>query len=385
MSDKLTIRQIDHLAAIESHEWQSLHTHDNPFLSWHFLDNLERHVDLESHGWKPAHLLAYQGETLLAAIPLYEKLNSHGEFVFDWMIADAYHQSGLSYYPKYLSAIPFTPVVGARILFHKDLTTDHDSIISALLEYILERCAERQISSVNFLFSSEPSQSLLLQHSFLPRHTWQYHWKNNSYKDFEDFLSRLTSKRRKQIRRERKSIQQQEIQIDILQGNEIDTHEWSIFYDFYCSTFERKWGEPRFTLDFFISLAESMPDSTVLFMASKSKQRIAGAFTMRSKDTLYGRHWGCRGLHRNLHFELCYYQTINYCIEHHLSCLDAGVQGEHKLMRGFMPVRTTSLHWFQRPEYHTAIKRYFQQETAQINTQLSTLAHHNAYNSNIDN
>ncbi len=382
--DALSIRQLDSIAAVTELQWESLERRDNPFLSWRFLNNLENNVNLEKHGWRPCHLTACDGAILLAAIPLYAKENSHGEFVFDWMIADAYHHAGLPYYPKFVSAIPFTPVIGDRLLYSRDLSR-RDAVADAMLAALMDRCAAAQSSCLNFLFCSTADQAALARNGFVQRHTWQYHWRNQAYADFDDFLSRLTSRRRKQIRRERKSIAEQNIDITILEGDQISADHWRVFYDFYCSTFERKWGEPRFTLEFFQALSRDMPQAVTLFLATRYKRYVAGSFTMKSATAMYGRHWGCNAWHANLHFELCYYQTIEYCIRERLDTLDAGVQGEHKLLRGFMPVRTTSMHWYQRPEFMQAIERYYDQETRQVNTQIAALARHNAYNSTINN
>jgi len=383
IQDSLTIRQLDGISSLTEIQWERLERFNNPFLSWRFLNDLEKYVELEQHGWTPCHTVAFMHADPVAAIPLYLKTNSHGEFVFDWMIADAYQHSGLAYFPKYVSAIPFTPVIGHRILFAADINNKSD-IAGRLLQMLFNRCHEQNLSSLNFLFCSEDDQKKLFDKGFIPRHTWQYHWYNRGYGNFDDFLTHLTAKRRKQIRRERKSVQQQEIDITILEGDEIKADHWAVFYDFYCSTFERKWGEPRFTRDFFQALTDDMPESITLFLASKHKRYIAGSFTMKSADTMYGRHWGCNSWHNNLHFELCYYQTIDYCIRHRMKCLDAGVQGEHKLLRGFMPVRTTSMHWFQRPDFMQAIGNYFKQETTHVDAQISALARHCAYNSTIE-
>ncbi len=380
MTDTLTFRQVETIADINEADWQRLQTHGNPFLDWRFLAELEHCVDLDYHGWLPAHVVAYNEQKLVAAIPLYSKLNSHGEFVFDWMIADAYHQAAIPYYPKYVSAIPFTPVIGSRILF-ADEVNDTAGVAGSLVDYVCKCSTEQQLSSINFLFVDNSTIRPLNQQQFIPRHTWQYHWHNDQFADFDAFLATLSSKRRKQIKRERRSIVDQNIRIDVLHGDEIQEHHWDTFYRFYCSTFARKWGEPRFTRKFFLRLTEAMPSAIVLFLASVDGTEVAGSFTLKSDKTLYGRHWGCDRWLNNLHFEMCYYQTIDYCIQHGLTTLDAGVQGEHKLLRGFVPVRATSMHYFHRPEFHDAINKYFRQESQQVDHQLSVLRQHNAYNS----
>lgn len=383
VDEPFSLRQIDRISDISRSRWDALNTDNNPFLCWHFLNNLETLVDLEAHGWIPCHTIAYQGEIPVAAIPLYLKTNSHGEFVFDYMIADAYYHAGRGYYPKLVSAIPFTPVIGPRLLHVSGL--DHPGkVFSRMLAFLQKRCAEQDISSLHFLFCSEATTSNLTTNGLLPRFTWQYHWHNHDYESFDDFLGQLTAKRRKQIRKERRSVEQQDLIVEILEGESITPEHWAIFHDFYCSTFERKWGEPRFTRPFFESLVRDMPENITLFLASKENQYVAGSFTMQSSDTLYGRHWGCNGWYPNLHFELCYYRTIDYCIGKQLRCLDAGVQGEHKLFRGFLPVRTTSMHWFRDPQFMHAVGDFFTREGHHVNEQIAALTRHNAYNANME-
>lgn len=379
----LTFGQFDRISHLKPAQWDALAATDNPFLGWRFLNNLETHVDLESHGWMPCHTVALRNGTPVAAIPLYSKTNSHGEFVFDYMIADAYYQAGHHYYPKLVSAIPFTPVMGPRILHAPDL--ENAGIISRqLVQYLCDHCTQEEISSLHMLFCNEATANILATQPFLSRSTWQYHWTNRGYDDFDGFLQQLTARRRKQIRRERQSIERQNIDVEILEGSEISEEQWAVFYDFYCSTFERKWGEPRFTLPFFQALSHDIPHAITLFLARHEGRYVAGSFTMKSAEILYGRHWGCNGWFPNLHFELCYYQTIDYCIQNRLRCLDAGVQGEHKLLRGFLPVRATSMHWFRHPEFMRAVDDFFSRESGHVNAQITALTRHTAYNSRME-
>ncbi len=379
----LTFCQFDRISHLTPGQWNTLSATDNPFLGWHFLNNLETHVDLEAHGWIPCHSVAFRNGIPVAAIPLYIKTNSHGEFVFDYMIADACYRTGLDYYPKLVSAIPFTPVTGPRLLHAPDLD-DAENISRQLLQYVREWCTEQAMSSLHLLFCDETTLNAPATDFLLSRFTWQYHWTNRGYDSFDDFLQHLTARRRKQIRRERRSVAEQNIAVEILEGEDISAAHWGVFYDFYCSTFERKWGEPRFTLPFFEALTRDMPEAITLFLARHKGRYVAGSFTMKSARILYGRHWGCNGWFPNLHFELCYYQTIDYCIRKRLCCLDAGVQGEHKLLRGFLPVRATSMHWFSHPEFMRVVEDFFNRESSHVNAQIAALTRHNAYNSRME-
>lgn len=311
-------------------------------------------------------------------MPLYIKSNSHGEFVFDWSWAEAYERSGGRYYPKLVSAIPFTPVRGPRLLI--DLAADDvKAIQQSLLEGATELARETLMSSLHFLFPADADTELLTAHSLLRRKTIQFHWRNNDYRDFADFLDALSTKKRKEIRRERRSVVEQGIDVEILDGAKITCAQWDIFYEFYCSTFERRWGSPRFTREFFYSLSERLPRETLLILAYREGQPIAGAFAMLGARTLYGRHWGCSRQYANLHFELCYYRTIEYCIQHKLAGVDAGVQGEHKLSRGFEPVAAWSCHWIRHPGFHSAIEAFLQRETPGVDAYIDELNRHLPY------
>ena len=226
------------------------------------------------------------------------------------------------------------------------------------------------------MFTQEDDPKIFTDNDLLLRHTCQFHWHNRDYENFDDFLQSLTSKRRKQIKRERRAVRDEKLNIARLRGADITEEHWDVFYEFYCSTFYRRWGSPRLTLDFFHHLTTAMPDNTLLILAKQGNEHVAGAFAMVSDTTLYGRHWGCDRYLANLHFELCYYQTIEYCLEHRLSSVDAGVQGEHKLNRGFEPFLALSGHWIQHAGFRNAIDAYLQQEAAQMDAYVKTLEEH---------
>jgi hypothetical protein len=376
----LSIRKIQALRDISATEWNNLVPEDNPFLRHEFLAGLEQYKCLDDHGWYPAHVLAYASGELIGALPLYFKTNSIGEFVFDWSWADAYERAGGQYYPKLVSAIPFTPVTGPRCLVKPD-AQNKDEICKEIYTYAKQFAIESNVSGLHYLFPDESECKLLNDDGLLIRKACQYHWFNHGYDDFDVFLQTLNSKKRKQIKKERHSIVDANIEIEILRGNEITHRHWEIYHQFYSSTFYRKWGEPRFTLPFFKSLGANLSESVLLFLAKHQNEYVAGAFAMRGTDTLYGRHWGCNSQFRYLHFELCYYQTIDYCIKHGLKKLDAGVQGEHKISRGFVPVSTWSAHWIANQQFRDAIRNFLTHEQHYIDEYMKELSTHLAYKS----
>lgn len=374
----IRVVQVDDLQDLAAADWNRLAGDAQPFLRYEFLAGLERHGCLSGHGWAPLHLVAADGRgRLVGAMPLYLKDNSFGEFVFDWSWAQAYERAGGRYYPKLVSAVPFTPVTGPRLLI--DPQSEPRPVAAALVEAGRGLCERHRLASINWLFPDETQARELAGHGGLLRMGCQYHWDNPGYRDFQDFLDQLNAKHRKQIRRERREVAEAGIEIETLAGGEISEEQWRIYHGFYRSTFDRKWGEPRLTLDFFRHLSETMPEQTLLIMAKYQGRYVAGAFAMRGADTLYGRHWGCSEFHRHLHFEVCYYRTIDYCIRHGLKRLDAGAQGEHKLARGFRPVRTWSVHWLNDAGFRRAVAEFLGRETTMIELYLHQLANESPY------
>lgn len=373
---EITIRQTGSLEQVDKSEWNQLDCGGNPFLRYDFLYGLERFKCLDGHGWQPCHLLlSAADDRLLGAMPLYLRDNSHGEFVFDWAWADAYQRAGGNYYPKLVSAIPFTPVRGPRILINRSAGREQD-IKNTIVKTVADLAQRSQLSSFHCLFTAEEDLEILEKNDLLLRRTCQFHWHNRDYEDFDHFLQGMTSKRRKQIRRERRTVRDEGVEIMRLVGADITEEHWEVFYEFYCNTFYQRWGSPRLTLDFFHHLSTAMPDNTLLILAKQGTDYIAGAFAMLSDTTLYGRHWGCDRYLANLHFELCYYQTIEHCLAHRLASVDAGVQGEHKLNRGFEPHLALSGHWIRHPRFRLAIDNFLEQETAQLEAYVKTLEGH---------
>ena len=377
------IKVLDSLAEVPASTWDAL-CGDDPFLQHGFLSGLEATDCLGPQGWYPQHLVAYEGDRVVGTLPLYVRDNSYGEFVFDWAWADAYERAGGRYYPKLVTAIPFSPVSGRRILIDS-AAYGAEEVAAALIKTGIQACNGNDISSWHCLFPTTEEVSAFESEGLLTRLGCQYHWFNHEYTNFDDFLSTLTSKKRKQIKRERRRITEQDVAIEVLTGAEISDEHWSVFYRFYCSTFQRKWGEPRLTETFYQTLNERLPGAPVLMLARVDGDYVAGAFSLQGGDTLYGRHWGCSRTYDNLHFELCYYQTIDYCIANGLSRLDAGAQGEHKLARGFVPVSTWSCHWIRDKRFREVVDDFVTRERYAIEQQIKVLETHTAFRSSTAN
>ena len=360
-------------------EWNRVTGIDNPFLRYEFLAALESNDCVgEKHGWLPRHLAARNdnGE-LVGVVPLYLKTNSYGEFVFDWSWADACERQGMAYYPKAVVAIPYTPATGPRLLVRSDQDAD---VIGTHLIQLAQRLAEQEkLSSLHWLFTDPVDTQRLKQQHFMLRLGCQFHWHNHDYRDFEDFLSTLIARKRKKIKRERRQVVDAGIDISMVHGHEADDALWLTMYDFYRTTFEKKWGYPTLSLNFFRQVAETMGEQIVLIVASKDSEPVAGAICFRSQDTLYGRHWGCYADYHSLHFETCYYRGIDYCIEHGLQHFEPGAQGEHKISRGFLPARTWSAHWIAEPRFEKAIDHFLSQEQQAMEEYIDELERQSPY------
>ena len=354
----MKLTTVSSLADIEQDEWNALAAYDNPFIQYDFLLALEKHNCLEPWGWQPHYILAYDGNSLAGACPAYIKHNSYGEFVFDWAWADAYRRNGLEYYPKLVIAAPFTPAFGPRLLTR--VGNDNAVLKQQLIQAGIETADDNNLSSAHWLFCDVDDCEQLQQAGMLMRRDFQYHWSNNSYENFDHFLSHLSSKKRKNIRRERRKVSEAKIATDIIKGDELSQEQWRILYDFYRITFLRKSGTPTLSLEFFQTMSHRL---RAIFARDKSRI-IAGAICFESSDTLYGRHWGCYEDYDSLHFEVCYYTGIEYCIEQGLKRFEPGAQGEHKIARGFMPTQTLSAHWIADEGFRQAIGRHLEYEAS---------------------
>jgi len=338
----------------------------NPFISHTFLSILEKSGSVSAKaGWMPQHIVVEDDAGGVAAcMPCYVKSHSHGEYVFDWGWADAFERAGGSYYPKLQVAVPFTPVPGRRLLVRPDLDARHfGAVLAEAAEQLVRRYG---MSSVHITFLSKPEWDLLGSRGFLQRTGQQFHWNNAGYVDFEAFLSALAARKRKQIRRERRDAQAGDITIKWLTGKEVTEAHWDAFFAFYMDTGSRKWGRPYLNRRFFSLLGETMAVDVLLIFAYRAGRPIAGALNMIGSDALYGRYWGAIEEHPFLHFELCYYQAIEFAIAHRLARVEAGAQGPHKLARGYLPQTIYSAHWIADPGLRRAVARFLHEERAHV-------------------
>ena len=350
-------RQIDEIPASQ---WNQLVEDNQPFLQHTFLAAMEHQGCVgEQFGWLPRHIAIYDGEKLVAAMPLYEKHNSYGEFVFDHAWVDAYRRNGLSYYPKLVSAIPYTPATGQRLLCQPER---RDELLPLLLQSALQLAQELDASGFHCLFLPDEEHQFLEQQRLMTRHDCQYHWYNRGYADFAGFLADLTTKKRKNIRQERRRVRDAGVSLRCLDGYSASRRDWEDFTRFYNRTFEEKWGIATFNLGFFLEVSEKLPEQILLVLADLDGECIAGSLMYRSDATLYGRHWGATRQVDSLHFEACYYQGIEYCIERGIQVFEPGAQGEHKVARGFRPTLTRSSHWISDTRFRQPIGAYVQHE-----------------------
>jgi len=349
----------------------------NPFVSHAFLSALEESKSVGPRtGWQPQHVLARASDGgLLAAAPCYVKSHSRGEYVFDHGWADAYERAGGSYYPKLQVAVPFTPATGRRLLVRSGAQSL--AVARALGVGLTEICKTCDASGVHVTFATEAEFRLLGELGYLQRTDQQFHWKNEGFASFDDFLAALTARKRKTIRRERHDALANGISVHWLTGRDLTEDIWDAFFQFYMETGSRKWGQPYLTRPFYSLVGETMRDRIVLIMARRAGRWIAGAINFRGSQALFGRHWGAIEHHPFLHFELCYYQAVEYAIAHKVPRVEAGAQGEHKIARGYMPATTYSAHYIADPGLRRAIADYLQRERAYVaaaGAELATLA-----------
>ncbi|WP_235974347.1 GNAT family N-acetyltransferase [Luteimonas deserti] len=355
------IRILDSLAALPVSAWDALHDGANPFVSHAFLDGLETHGCLrEDWGWTPHHLTLWQGAQLVAAAPGYLKTNSHGEFVFDHAWAHAYARHGRDYFPKWLCAVPYSPVTGPRLLALDP--TARSALIAALPAHTVDT----DLSSVHVNFHTE-AEDAAFDPEWLPRIDVQYHWRNpGDWSTFDDYLGAMDHKHRKNIRQERAKVARAGVTFRVLHGDEASDQDLATMFRFYQQTFAEYGNSPALTMAFLRHLARTMPRQLVLVLADHGGVAIAGALCLRGRDTLYGRYWGSTVALPGLHFETCYYQGIDYCLREGLHGFEPGAQGEHKLARGFLPTRVRSRHWVADPMFREALRDWCAQEARAI-------------------
>ena len=370
-------RIIASLAEAGQAQWTSLlslQADANPFLSYAFLEALHASGSASrKSGWQPQFLTLWQDDTLAAAMPLYVKSHSYGEYVFDWAWADAYRRNGLEYYPKLLSAIPFTPVTGGRLLARDAAAR------SALVEALLTLQQQADVSSTHVLYPPQQQAEALERAGFLLRNGVQFHWLNDGYDDFERFLSTLEQKKRKNIRAERRKVRDAGITFRRLEGAQIGEADWRFFKRCYDHTYAAHYSSPYLNLDFFLRIGASMPDNLLLVIAERDGKPIASSLVVHDSQTLYGRYWGALEQHACLHFETAYYQPLEFCIERGLAAFEGGAQGEHKMARGFLPQKTWSAHWLAHPAFSDAVERFLEQESGGIAAYMDELDERNPF------
>tara|TARA_B100001057_G_scaffold166461_1_gene167174 strand:- start:484 stop:1647 length:1164 start_codon:yes stop_codon:yes gene_type:complete len=357
---------VDSIEKITKEDWESVLNNKYPFLQYDFLKTLEvtKCVSPEQ-GWTPFHAVVSEGEMIVAIMPLYIKTDSQGEFIFDWSWADAFYRNGLEYYPKLVSSIPFTPASGPRILF-----TDQSKSLIIIKEVssALKRISQEQsFSGVHILLAEKDEINKFSREDFSLRTSYSFHWFNNNYESFDSFLKDMTSRQRKNIKKEREKIAKQGITLSRIKGEDISHEMIETFYQFYQVTYLKRGMRGYLNFKFFESIIKHSPDSILLVMAQNSDGNyVAGALNFYDDQKLYGRYWGCLEEYDSLHFETCYYQGIEFCIGHGLGSFDPGVQGEHKIKRGFCPIETYSAHWIRDARFKEAIDDFLERERTHI-------------------
>jgi len=369
---------VDTLREVEAAEWDALLGADpasqarHPFLKHAFLEALiETGCASARTGWQPQFLLLRQGGVLAGAMPIFIKAHSYGEYVFDWAWADAHARHGVEYYPKLLCAVPFTPVTGPRLLARDD--DARRTLLAAALELA------RQASSLHILFPTEAEAALMQEQGMMLRRTVQFHWENPGDADFEAFLARMSHRRRKNIRQERRRVREAGVSFRWLQGDQIERAHWEFFHRCYRTTYAAHGSRPYLNLPFFLRFGEKLGQHAVMVLAERAAAPVAASLLVRGGDTLFGRYWGAIEHIPLLHFECCYYQALEYAIAHGLRAFEGGAQGEHKLFRGLMPVETLSAHWLAHPAFSQAIEDYLSRERRGIARYVNELAEHSPF------
>jgi len=373
----MNVKFLNSISDIAATEWNNLFNTTYPFIQHAFLSALEDSGCTQaSTGWEPQHILCFDDNKLVAAMPCYLKSHSYGEYVFDWAWANAYHKHGLNYYPKLISAIPFTPATGPRLVFNACVQTAAEklNVIKLIDHAIRNKFTTRSISSWHILFPELELSSQLVECNWQQRTGIQYHWLNRDYPSFNDFLDTFKSRKRKSVRKERETVINQGISMKVVEGKNISEELMAEFYRFYHLTYLKRSGQQGYlNLKFFNLLLKSMRDSLLLICGIKDGAMIGAALCFKDDKTLYGRYWGCEQEYEFLHFEACYYQGIDYCIKNNLHRFDPGAQGEHKIPRGFEPIKTYSNHVILHPEFSDAIKHFIDNETLQIRAYIQHL------------
>ena len=380
----MRIQVVERLDAIDGAQWDALDHRGYPFLRHAFLSALERTRCIgEGTGWSPRVLTLQDDRGLAGALPAWLKTHSYGEFVFDFAWAQAYTRHGLRYYPKLIAAAPFTPATGPRCLVRSDL--DQPLISRQLIQSLAEYADEQELSSAHVLFPAEADRSLLERDpEWLMRRDCQFHWRNRGYADFEDFLGSFTADKRKKARRERRRVAEAGITFESRRGSEASPEEILTAWQLHRVTFLRRGNEPYLAAETFLEIARTMGESLLFKFAKHGDEIVAVAVFFVGSDTLYGRYWGCNENFHSLHFETCYHQGIEFCIEQRLDRFEPGTQGEHKVSRGFEPTYTYSAHRIAEPRFRSAIADYLERESEAVERYAAGIAEHVPYRQNLD-
>lgn len=368
MSSRSATRVVEDLASVPAAQWNAL-AGEQPFLRHEFLTALhETGCASARTGWAPRFVTLWEGDRLAGALPLYLKSHSYGEYVFDWAWADAYERNGLAYYPKLLSAIPFSPVTGPRLLARDAATRTR--LIAEALEIA------HGVSSLHVLFPDAEEADELRRAGLLLRRGVQFHWSNPGYRDFDDFLATLTHDKRKKIKQERRKVREAGVSFARKVGRDITEEDWRFFTRCYTRTYRAHMSSPYLNLAFFTRLGRDLPDNVLLVLAERDGRPIAAALDLFTPAALYGRYWGAVEQLPGLHFEACYYQGLEFCIERGIGAFEGGAQGEHKLARGFLPRATWSAHWLRHPQFADAVERFLAREAAGVGRYIDELREH---------
>lgn len=368
---EVELKVLESLAGVPPHEWDAL-TAGNPTLRHAFLQSMiDAGCTTAESGWLPQFLTLWRDiegrQRLCGAVPLYVKGHSYGEYVFDWAWAEAYQRHGLDYYPKLLAAVPFTPCGGARLLAQ----TSADQVL--LADGLLKLARQSEVSSLHVLFPTESEQQLLLERGMLARSAVQFHWRNAGYRYFDDFLATFSHDKRKKLKQERRRVADAGITFRRVTGESVTEADWDFFFQCYRRTYEAHFSTPYLNRDFFTMLGERMAGQIMLVIAERDGHPVASAMNLYGDTVLYGRYWGAIEFHSGLHFETCYYQAIEFCIERGIQVFEGGAQGEHKLARGFLPARCPSAHWLRHPRFASAIEDFLAREGAGIEQYVNEL------------
>lgn len=387
MTVSLNIRSVRSIDEIKREDWDRLANSSDvpydPFLSYDFFAALEHSGSVRAHtGWGPSHLVATDGtKNVVGIMPLYLKGHSQGEYVFDHGWARGFEMAGGRYYPKLLCAVPFTPVTGRRLFAVGDTA---QKIKAELLKAAVKQGVLQRLSSLHINFIEPNLVPLLEDEQFLIRSDTQFQWENQGYETFDDFLSSLQSRKRKAIKKERRLALINDLEVEWVSGDDLERKHWDAFYQFYVDTFDRKWGTPYLTRSFFEFIHETLRKSIVLIFAKRDEDYIAAALNFKGSDTLYGRYWGAKEHHDFLHFELCYYQAIDYALANNLNRVEAGAQGEHKLLRGYAPQKTHSAHFILHDGLREAVKDFLIDEERFVDMRTDALKEHLPFKSTKD-